>query len=336
MKRSFVTFVLVALIALSATAQEETSKKKTSHKPILASSLKLEFIKIENENRLGAIANMLERLHGRQIRVQDQSGAIRFVRNIDIYGESIVVHEVPEYIPRIKTTISRLDIPVRPQPVSTKSGLVTFKYKPNFISVYDARDALAPFKRMIRVSKLGASNPQQAANYTIVDSSGVVIIRDTKDQVMKMADILERIDAPKAQFMVSCMLIQSTKDGNDERAAKMIPSELKTMSPHKNFKTVASGVVRVAAGSGQTVRLSMTGKKNLQAKLSFNPSSFDSKSGSLGLSNVAVEYTAYDDVGRKVRQSFSTSTTIKFGDYVVIGAFGDNPVFAVLNLVQLK
>ncbi len=256
-----------------------------------------------------------------------------------MFNDSIAIYDNAEMMTRIRMTIARLDQQEELKPAPNQE-LTVAEYQPRFISLDDARSALAPFSRYIpnasfNRSQLPANNSQVNRNVTTLAGRGVLLIRDREELVAEMLTVLKKVDQPKAQFLISCVLIQGDKNAEDDRLSRILPKELSSMSPHKKFKMISSGAIRVTAGSGRIVTLSMEGADSVKSWLSFTPTSFDPQTGTLGLDRIKVEFEKVT-LGKRARQSFETAASITKDDYVVIGAFGDNPVFAVLHLIPAK
>ncbi|MFT7617315.1 MAG: hypothetical protein ACI97A_000951 [Planctomycetota bacterium] len=356
MKLTLIACLVGAIIMAPGFAQTQTNPNNSTAAGTAASKkeepaipgtlMKLEFLNIADGARRQEVLGMLDRLYGRNIRVAEGK-SVRIVSNLQMFGDSIVLYDIDSMIGKIKDTFAKLN-QTRVPKVIVNEELVVREYKPRFISTSDAYSALAPFARDIDVeprknSRLRASvnSRQRKRNVTILNERGLIIMRDTASHLDKMLAVLKSIDQPKTQFMVSCMLIQGSKSADDdkiegERLKKILPSELRDISPYKNFQMVSSGVIRVAAGNGKRVTLSMSGSGQVTANLMFIPTSFDPKSGTLGLGEVSVDFRKTAPNGTRTQQAFETTTTIQMNDYVVIGAFGDNPVFAVLHLIPVK
>ncbi len=337
MKTTLLTLVLAALILTPAFCQEETTPTKKSQRNsrvnIDESAIKLEFVAITNIRRLREINRVLQQLHGRSIRVMSEDGSYRYAHNLQSFGNSIILYDEANMVAKMKSPLARLDV-AEQTTHRFKRSLAVKEYKVRFITIGDAESALRSFRRRIDVSTSASQQSEQ--NITLVYNRGIVVMRDTNDHIEKMLAVLQRIDQPKAQFMISCQLIQGAQDEVGDRLDKLIPNELRQMSPYKHFRSVASGVIRVSAGGRQPISLSMNGADGVTARLSFQPTSYDAEGGSLALDNIVLKFTKAIANSPPSGQSFSTSTSIKNNDYVVIGAFGDNPVFAVLQLIPLK
>ena len=345
MKPVFITICCLASLALLAPGQKkETGKPETVGAPphsatVDAAELALELVPVSAGADIHQLTNTLHGLFGRRLRIVMEDGSQRSARNISIYGRSLILQDTPAMIGKIKKTLVLLQQENRS---AARDDLVVVEYKTRFISIHDANNALEPLSRRVATSSPGmVGSPgviRTTGNISCLNERSPLIRRDTQDQVDRMLALLKRLDQPKAQLLISCTLVQGTDGAEEARATKLVPEELRSLSPYRKFHIISTGVLRTTAGPGNKAELSMMGGRGESARISLQPTAWDPNTGTLALANVNVNIQSIKNAVEpaNTRQTFSTSTSITRDEFVVLGAFGTNPVFVILKLTEVK
>ena len=338
--------ILIVLCCLTVLvpAQEEGAKKpqttvsRSSAATVAAADVVLELVPAGIGPEVHELVSILDSLYGRRLHIIMQDGSFRSARNISVYGKSLVLQDTRDMVADMKKTLALLRQENR---LGTEDELVVVEYKTRFISVHDARKALEPLSRSVRSATRSVSslrNTQRTGNVSHLNERSVLVLRDTRDQVDRMLALLKRLDQPKSQLLISCTLVQGSNGPEQPRATQLIPEELRSLSPHKTFHIIATGVLRTTAGSGPQIELSMRRGPGASTSISLESTASGKNSGTLALANVNVNIQSTEDDKKPgvTQQSFSTSTSITRDEYVVLGAFGTNPVFVILKLTEVK
>jgi type II secretory pathway component GspD/PulD (secretin) len=148
----------------------------------------------------------------------------------------------------------------------------------------------------------------------------MLLVHDTPEQVEKIKAFIAGIDRPLQQVTITYYVVSGTTEVDD--AAPAIPAELvenlKRLVPAKAYWLELSGVLRGSVSGKMTIQDELRHMELLLA-----PSSFSAQDATLGLEACRFEFQ---------KRAFSTAVTLREGEYTVIGAAGDSPVFLVLRL----
>ncbi len=271
------------------------------------------------------IEKLAARLYGRTLWVKDRGTDAGPVQNIQRLGDTIVIYDTEEYAQRLGEALHGMDEAAKRE--AEQQGhvipeIVVAHWAPEHVGLNTAFSALNSFRRNTMMSD--DFGTQQVPNIAIVSDVGQLVLRDTSAHVEQMIKVLERIDVPEQQLYVTCLVIRGGP--SDVASAMPVPEEvtrnLSKLVPFDEFSFLSMGVVRTSA---------------LAENLGINMD----EGFKLHLRN-----HGYDEVGRRLTaecsftsrsgQSFETRTTIRSGEYTVLGASGGNPLFAVLKIEPVE
>lgn len=271
--------------------------------------------------------------HKRSVLVQSgPDRSVRAVSNMTLFGRTILVLDQPGEVPRILETLQQLDGieearfreardagEAAPEPARR---FETIQYSPRFVSVTTAALALEPFRRDLLL--LGEQGEQyQRANLTVLREAGMLVVRDTAENLGRMREVLASVDRPAPQVLVEVQLLEET-----EGAGQGLPGELRTgleeLLGTASFQEVAASSLRVSVQPEQEVELLLQGQ--VAWRLQFECSVFDAETGTLALSDCALR----EEGARS--PLFVTSCSVRAGEYTLLGAAGGKRLLTVLRM----
>ena len=269
----------------------------------------------------------------------------QLTQNMNLLGDTIIVYDEPKNVERILAQLKELDRAPKPRSLETVN-LTTFEYRPRYVSLDVIEEALRPFQRQITIDPGSpARNPSMAMNISTVDERSLVVVRETAKTVVEIQSLLDRIDVPEPQVMLTFHAIQGT---TEEPEGGPLPEELtknlERLLPQYRFESLGLAMVQTSAAAGREVLLSIDAGDDEGFEVQFRPVAFDEKTSSLTIERCSVAREIYADVstaagsGRQRMRTdrlFSTSTILRGGEYTVLGATGADPVFVVIRLVPV-
>lgn len=280
------------------------------------------------------LANLAREFHGRDIYVVERGGLRAHpLRNLQTLGDSLLIYDEPEAVERIQAWCRLVD---QPREGSTPAGpaeLVVAEWRPGFVSLETAYRALEPFQRGVDPSPERTRNasrpgmvqqPVLVRNISRVDAQGVLILRDSADQVQQMLDVLDELDKPDTQLLLTTMVLRGSSDPAPS-GSPPVPAELSAglsqLVPYDHFVVEDMGILRTATrGREIGVRMAQGNHLILSAE------AFDAASSTL---TASFEFRSDDGFALETRTALGT------GEYTVLGATGAEPRFVVLRLSRL-
>ncbi len=261
-------------------------------------------------------------LYGRDYYVVERGGyASRPVSNLQWLGDSIIVYDVEARAHAISDALGALDEEMgRAEPPSV--ALETLSWGPRHVSLDGAWTAISNLRREID-ARDERGGRLEVPNLTLVRERGLILIQETPERLATVRGLLERIDVPEPQLLVTCLILEGTND--PAAGAQALPAELTAnlsqLVPFTHFQQVGFGVVR---SSARAAEITLQLDQNL--KLVLRPEAFDAQTGQM---TASVKYGSH-------LQGFETRTTIAADEYTVLGAAGGRPVFTVIRLHPLE
>ena len=324
--------ILTLLGALVATAgthsptfpnQEEASPKESSRQDadddkLTSADLRIEHFDAGSDAQ--GVYRAASKILGRSIRVFEDGG-MRVVPNLHQFGSAIIVYETPDNIRRIVADLERIARTQRQTgPTPEAEALETVVVELAHISPQEALRGISSLTRNI-------SGFEQRQNVTALKERGALVIRDVAKRRREIMDVLNRLDVRKPQVTIECLFVRGLDEGEtDSRLPEELTSNLGRLTRHSAFTLLSSGMARATPGNGQKVAIDMQGQQGHSSRTSFFPVAFDGKSVTLDDLYIGVRQG-------KTEQSVKTSTNVPVNRYTVIGAFGDETIYAVLRLV---
>lgn len=313
----------VVLFAVSLQAQDA----HTPHEqPGLAKydASELELLHFEPRHTHPAeLAKMARKLFGRSFFVSDGGAAHGApVENIQMIGDRLLIFDEAA---RLKSMLSRLHtldaVSEGTDATANHEVYETQTWSPGHVSLRDAQSALNSYRRALPYAA-------SVGNITTVDERNMMILRDTKENLAEMRAVLEQLDHPAPELMVSAMIVQgrTSAPGAD---APPLPAELtdnlKLLVPYEHFELLSLGFVRTSTRVGN-VEIAMPADDERYYQFGLRPDSYDAQAGAL---TAQLRFSGND------RREIQTRTQIPVNEYTVVGASGRDPLFLVIKLTPV-
>ncbi len=320
---AFLTF----LAPMTATFSQE-AEEPTTDIPLL----KVSELVLAHYTPRAAKAHELQRLAsnliGRQFYVVERGGIYNSapIPNISMLGDQLVLYDSAEYVKRLRETLEQLD---RESTVVDPAvePYVTTKYVPRSISLDSALAALEPL-----ASHLSDGSYSIAA----VKERRTLVLRDTASRLEEMTTLLEAIDVPEEQVRITCYLLQGKAGQADSGSApRELLSNLKQLLPDLGFESIGFAMLQSGVVADRGVQLSVDGTNGLRFELSFQPVAYDSQTGSMTVRRCNIEMID-SSVQRAAKSMLSTDTVFRGGEYTVLGATGQDPIFFVVHVKPVR
>jgi hypothetical protein len=286
------------------------------------------------------LLDIAERTVGRKLFVIERGGEQGPpVDNLSRLGGSIVMYDEPAYVARMLSSLQALD---KPPVQGDADALVVREYAPRYISLSSAGDALQPFQR--RYESGGGATHTVRDNVSYLRERNQIVLRDTEENLGRMQDLLQRLDVPEPQALLTCYLVQADPSGDGAGLPKDLLANLGRIVPQFRFRSLGFALLQTSIAPGRNLSLRIDGGPEVGFDLSFSPVAYDPSTASLSVQNCILQrdqYTAVTRDGVTERQRagdrrlFSTNTVFRGGEYTVLGATGAEPVFLVVRLTPV-
>jgi hypothetical protein len=278
-----------------------------------------------------SVASVMERFYRREFYVKSEDGSISGpVRNIQAFGESVMIYDTPEFVDRVLEAMVSLEEAATRDPNNPTGEramqLSVVEYAPRYQPVKNLYQLLDPFRKDIVVGFLDTPSrgrqAQIARNITMLEEPATLVLRDTAESVEEMVSLLRRMDQPAPQVLISVWLLRGSHEPQQGELPADLVQNLSNLVPFPGFTRESMGVLRssVIAGQAMTIRGDMHQDR---FELKLIPGGYDVDARQLAIT--ACEFYAG-------QQGFSTSTVVSAGEYTVLGATGSDPVFVVLQV----
>lgn len=275
-----------------------------------------------------------KRMVGRSVYVKERGGyGSQAVSNLSVLGENLVLYDTEAYVAQMLASLKELDQPGSATRQGRSAPLATIEYTPSFISLDVALSALGSFQRM--VSDRESSYP----NISFARDRGLLVVRETKERLVEITELLERIDTPEPQMLLTCYLIRGGEKSGGGLPAELT-SNLEKLVPGFSFEQVGFGMLRAGVVPGGQIALRLDTNYGENFELSFIPMAYDAKTSSLSVANCTLQKRmrtqsgAVSSVDAKTRV-FSTDTLFRGNEYTVLGASGIEPIFVVVRVAPI-
>lgn len=283
-------------------------------------------------------AEVLRDLRGRSFHMTEKGGlSAPPVDNISWMGDSLLLMDTEDRVLAMLALCEQLDgMQQEEEPVKTpRAEPRALEYQPRFVSLDAVRDALRSFTRTV---------DGLYPNQSFVEQRNVVILRDREPQLDEMLRLLARIDVPQEQVRITTWVavVQPKGEPSQGLPAELI-NELEPLLPGFTFRADGFSVVRSTVGMGRNIELQIDGHSRNYG-LALRPSAFDPETGRLTVDTCefrkeVVESRSVSNGGVQQQMSFKTlfrtAVALDAGDYTVLGASGNDPIFLVVRIERL-
>jgi len=311
----------LVLFSLSLQAQDaDTPRVQPSLAYLPLSDLELQHYSPKHTSS-HELAKLARRLFGRSFYVEDDGATnVSPVENIQTIGDTLLIFDQSARLDELMKRLRTLDEVSESAPDSAQgTHYLTHAWSPGHVSLGDALSALSSYQRPLFPAT------SSAPNITTVGERNMLMLRDTQENLAEMLKVLEELDQPAPELLVSAMIVQgrSTPAGGDGPALpKALTDNLAQLVAYEHFEMLSMGFVRTSTRVG-SVEVSMPADENRYFQLQLRPDSFDADGGTL---TTQVRFSGND------RREIQTRTQIPVGEYTVIGASGRDPLFVVIKL----
>lgn len=268
------------------------------------------------------VFQLARELYGRWLHLSERGARGQPVFNLQRLGGSLLIYDLPDQAAFIKQRLLELDAQAALASADQRSEPViqTVEWSPRHVSVDTAWRAIAGMQRTV-VTNDAAGMHAQSPNITRAEGANMIVLRENAERMATLKALLDRVDQPEEQLLITCMVIAAT-DGEAEGPAlpSTLTDDLSALVPFETFSMLSMGVMRSSVRS-ERIELNMDNAWQLRME----PEAFDSAQGRL------TAKVAFQGAG----QSFETRTTIGLGEYTVLGATGREPIFAVIQARSL-
>ena len=349
-KRTVLAMLLLAGSVLPASAQEDPAAQalQAPQAPQLPTIDELTAVAFTPRHLNGTqIYNAAIGMYGRNILVRVARGTEDFSRFI-LVGHSLIVRDTSDRALEIVNELRALE-----DEIATAEGvgqrqngelLVSREYAPRYVDAEALFDALGPLRRALS-TKDGVVVTENVS----VFAGQALHVHDTRERVAEIMAFLERLDKPAAQASIAVLVIAGNNSGSSsaELPAELVEN-LAKLVPMSGFELLSTGLLRGSVrkpmelatefGDSQTYRVGLL------------PEAFDAAQGEIALREFTFGYESPRTEATETpdgavveqrrrgtrRQSFSTSATLRDGEYTVLGAVGSDPIFVVLRMHVMR
>ncbi len=265
----------------------------------------------------------------------DEETTLMMPPSTEVYGDSLMVIDTRGKIDKTLMLLRSLDenfSESAPEDGAESEPTQLFQYTVTHVSVDSVRKA---FTSLYAEVQSGGDFIFSGPQLSYVNERNLVLMRGTADQIAETKTILERLDVPKPRVLLSFYLIEgASAEENDTRVPIELAKDLSALVPYEGFKLLTSAILPGDA----TSRIQLDAQLEMgrgEMELELVPAAYDHASETLALDGVSVGLTLTAQ-GKRARNSFRTSTSLKAGAYTVLGAIGADPIFVVIKMTTLR
>lgn len=253
------------------------------------------------------LAHVVQRSFGRAFALSNRHPH-ELTTNVQQIGDTLLLVDTPEATAKLLDVIAAIDVAS-----DEKAGSATRSFHLRHLSASQAHAVLG-----------GAG----VAVIQVHDSRSPVLVGKGSPEELDTADArLAELDVAPRRLMLECLVIRGTS--GDVAADARVPGELETnlakMVGSERFEVVTRGMLTAVAEPGRDLMIELPSDE-LPCIMQFEIGDFDVRSGELSLSQCEM---------RLGQQRLQTTTRTRPGEYLVLGATGRTPVFAVLRTTLL-
>jgi hypothetical protein len=305
--------VLLALpcVAPSLVRPQEAQISRTARKDELV----LKYFTPAHANS-AELADVARELFGPTLPVALGADEEEYIAHFISLGPTLVVQDGPKNAERILETLRQLDVEIGRG--SGGSTLARLEYSPRHVGLQSLLEGLATLPRLEARS---------------VAESHMVVLSGAEDSITAARELVARIDVPAPQVLLTCHLIRGLASGTSTASLpRELVDNLKLILPMQAFELVSLNAVQ-AAVRGQPIRLATEAGLRLRYELNLQPEVYDAEQSTLSLSHCVFELT---DETQSKQYRLETGLDLRAGEFVVLGALGDEPLFVVLRVAPTR
>ncbi len=254
-------------------------------------------------------------------------GAIIAVPYYTVFGETLLVKHREEEMPATLETLRRLDQAYVGESEWQGPTLEIFHYQVRHVPLNSVLSGLrGAFQQPAQQSGRGAP-----PSISTIEDRGMVIFRGSPDDVKEVSALIETLDVPLPQLLITVYIIEGTsEDKADFRVPADLARDLSALVPYEAFNIVSMGILPSDTVSPMEMEAMFSDQVG-EFKLQMYPQAFDPETGALTIGKVEFRASSNKNGVRNHRQ-FTTSTSLRRGQYTVLGAVGADPIFVVAEM----
>ena len=302
------TLIFVSILSLGFAQQESQAGKFPSKE-----QLTLEYFTPEHATArdLTQVANQL---YGERLSTVSGAGQAELVSHFIALGSTIVIQDTPERIGRITETLRQMDKAQSGQ--SSRPPIERMEYHARHASVKSIGMALNSFNSI---------------EYWPIGEKRMLILKGTEQDLASARAMIEQLDVPVPQVTITCHLIRGTDSADSQgRLPRELTENLARILPMPGFEMLSVNAVQSTI-SETGIELVSHAREDIFYTCRLVPSAYDAQAERVSFSECSFSLSV---AGRE--HQLRTSLALKRGEYAVLGAFGDEPVFVVLRIVPSR
>jgi len=350
-------FFLAALpLLIPGPVQEidQTHQQQDPDGPVIVSAAELS-VKVYRPRNADArqLSHLAQEMLGRQLWVRERGVPSSPVFNVQLLGDALVLYDTEENVRRMIATLEKLDMPSEGTGGPRVESLETWEYTTRYLSLESVYELLQPLQRFVnqidpREAALRPGGIPQANNISVSEERRLLVVRDTAERVGEIRELLQRVDVPADQVTITCWLLQGgsapaaqSEVGTldtvfEQRGSAALPAELAEhlgkLVPGQEFRQVGFALLQSSVSTRQGISVQLDSTLERSYALDLMPSAFDRQNGSLTVSYCTLTATWATTGPQRL---FTTSATLRSGEYTVLGASGSTPILVAIRVTPV-
>lgn len=240
-----------------------------------------------------------------------------------VFGETLLVKHREAEMPATLETLKRLDQAYVGESQWQGPKLETFHYQVRHVPLNSVLSGL----RGTFQQNQGPTPP----SISTIDDRGMVIFRGSPEDVKEVSTLIKALDVPLPQLLITVYIIEGTsKDEADFRVPADLARDLGALVPYEAFNIVSMGILPSDTVSPMEMEAMFSDQVG-EFKLQMYPQAYDPETGALTIGKIEFRASSNENGVRNNRQ-FTTSTSLRRGQYTVLGAVGADPIFVVAEM----
>jgi len=265
-----------------------------------------------------------QQLAGAMQQLAPVGGNYRGLPAFVIFGETLLVKDEAERMPETLAMLRRLDGAFVEQPGWEEPVVETFRYQVRHAPLDSVLDGL-------RGAFQGPQRGPVPASIGSIEDRSTVVFRGSPEEVKEVRQLVEALDVPLPQLLITLYVIEGVEKADaDPRLPADLTRDLATLVPYEAFSALSMGFLPTDTVSPLELQSSFEAESG-EFKLEMHPQAHDAESGTLTFGRIEFEAMRLEESGKN-RLMFHTSTSLRKGQYTVLGAVGADPVFVVAKM----
>jgi hypothetical protein len=323
---------LLALLGVPLSAQDAPSPPPEAMPTYDVNQIVLEYVPLPNGVNDDALTSVT-RLFRRLVLVRNADGSVRGpISNMDCTDDGVFVYDTPVYVKVVRDALGKAEAGVSRSP---EAELLTEIYAPRFVAVERLYGALEPLRRKVLEAGAPGMPPEDHDNVVSQKSPPLLVLRDTEEHVARMRELLERLDQPPPQALLTCWVVRARGTETDPGIPAELADNLRRLLPYRGFQLLTTVVVRTSVLAGEEPSLSGSWHREQEDgsadsgvfTLKLRPNGLDQEARRISLDR--IEFQSEDG------PRFDTSAVLDFDEYTVLGAAGSEPLLVTLQIKSL-